>query len=249
MKTKLNPSVIKKFLESRIQNRTDNFIHPPYELEQQLLDAVSLGNQKIAEDTLKKINQLDRAILATNPIRSRRNALIAICTLFTRAIIKGGVYPEVAFEVSDASINEIENLHDFEALDRFEFDMLYHFIETLNEHKNTTNNHYSSPVKLAITYIYDNILNELSLDIISKQVYVHPNYLSYLFKKEVGTSITDFINNKRLEESKYFLVHTNTSISHIALLFKFCNQSYYTSLFKSYTGMTPKEFRQFKQQI
>lgn len=247
MKTTMNPSVIKKFLESRIQNKKDNYIHPPFELEQQLLDAISLGNQKITHDTLQKINQLDRAVLANNPIRSRKNALIALCTLFTRAIIKGGVYPEEAFEVSDAHINEIEKLATIEMLDQFEYDMLHHFIQAVNEQKNANN--YSSPVKLAITYIYDNILQELSLDTISQNVYLHPNYLSYRFKKEVGTSITDFINNKRLEESKYFLVHTNTSISDIALLFKFCNQSYYTSLFKEYTGMTPREFRQFKRGI
>lgn len=247
MKSMINPSVIKQFLENRIQHKKDNFIHPPYELEQQLLDAVSLGNQKLAEEILKKINQLDRAILANNPIRSRKNALIAICTLFTRAIIKGGVYPEMAFVLSDANIIEIEKFQDLEELDQFEYEMLSHFIQTLDEEKNAHN--YSHPIKLAITYIYDNILNELSLDIISKHVFVHPNYLSFRFKKEVGSTITEFINKKRLEESKYFLVHTNTSISHIALLFKFCNQSYYTSLFKEYTSVTPREFRQINQHI
>ncbi len=247
MKTTMNSSVIKKFLESRIQNRQDNYVHPPFELEQQLLDAVSLGNQKKAEETLKKINALDRAVLAAQPVRSRKNALIALCTLFTRAIIKGGVYPEVAFEVSDANIIEIEKLQDIEVLEQFEYAMLYHFLQTIEEQKHTNN--YSQPVKLAITYIYDNILNELTLDTISQNVYVHPNYLSFRFKKEVGNSITDFINHKRLEESKYFLVHTNTTISDIALLFKFCNQSYYTSLFKDYTGMTPREFRKIKQHI
>lgn len=247
MKTSINPSVIQQFLESRIQNKQDHFIHPPFELEQQLLDALSLGNESLAVATLKKINELDGAVLATNTIRSKKNALIAVCTLFTRAIIKGGVYPEIAFDLSDANIREIEKLNDVDSLYTFEYDMLFHFLKTLEDEKNSTS--YSHPIKLSISYIYNNILNELSLDIIAKHVYVHPNYLSTRFKKEVGTTVVDFINKKRLEESKYFLVHTNTSISDIALLFKFCNQSYYTSLFKKHTGMTPKEFRKRKKQI
>ncbi|UJZ87933.1 AraC family transcriptional regulator [Heyndrickxia coagulans] len=43
------------------------------------------------------------------------------------------------------------------------------------------------------------------------------------------------------------MLHTNIPISEIALLFHFCNQSYYTSLFKKYMGLTPKEFREQNQ--
>lgn len=53
---------------------------------------------------------------------------------------------------------------------------------------------------------------------------------------------------KKIEESKYFLLHSELSISDISNLFRFCNQSYYTALFKKYTGVTPKDFRELNHQ-
>ena len=242
MSTTINPSVIKQFLLSRIHNTQENYTHPPYNYEQQLLDAIYFGDEGRAKEVLIKINNLKGATLAHYPIRSRKNALIVVCTLFTRAIIKGGVYPETAFHLSDAYILEIEKVNKLEKLQQLEYDMLHHFIKTLKDESTVQN--YSHPVNLAISYIYENILHELTLETIAAHVYVHPSYLSSKFKQEVGVTVTDFINKKRTNESKYFLLHTNTSISDIALLFKFCNQSYYTSLFKKHTGMTPRQFRQ-----
>ncbi|WP_070120133.1 helix-turn-helix transcriptional regulator [Bacillus marinisedimentorum] len=247
MKTSINPSVIQQFLSSRIHNRQENYIHPPYEMELKLTDAITMGNDELAHAILKEINQLEGATLAANPIRSRKNALIAVCTLFTRAIIKGGVDPETAFHLSDAYIMELEKTNDLDRLNQMEYEMLAHFIKT--QHEESSSNTYSHPVNLAISYIYENILEELSLEVIASRIYVHPNYLSSRFKKETGLTITEFINKKRIEESKYFLLHTNTSISGISFLFKFCNQSYYTALFKKLNGITPREFRQLKQTV
>ncbi|AIE59035.1 AraC family transcriptional regulator [Bacillus methanolicus] len=247
MKPSINPAIIKQFLLSRVQNQERNYFHPPFNLEQQLMDAIARADEKRAQEILLEINKLEGATLATDPVRSRKNSLIAMCTLFTRAIIKGGIDPETAFHLSDTYIMELEKHNNIEILNELEYEMLYHFIKTVKDKGAGIN--YSRTVRMAISYIYENILQELSLNIIAQHVFVHPSYLSSQFKKEVGISITNFINKKRIEESKYFLIHTDTSISDIALLFKFCNQSYYTSLFKKYNGMTPKEFRELKQEL
>lgn len=245
MSTKtVNPSVIKQFFSSRIHNQEINYTHPPYDYEEQLLEAIGIGDVNRATETLAKINQIKRATLASNPIRSHKNSLIAICTLFTRAIIKGGVNSELAFHLSDAYILEIEKTSEIENLKQLEYDMLHNFINVLmNERQKKV---YSKPVKLAISYIYENILHELPLDVIARHAQVHSSYLSNKFKSEVGMTVTEFINRKRVEDSKFFLLHTNTPISTISVLFKFCNQSYYTSLFKKYTGVTPHQFKNKK---
>ncbi|PLR96538.1 helix-turn-helix transcriptional regulator [Bacillus sp. T33-2] len=247
MTPSINPAVIKQFLLSRVRNQQENYLHPPYNMEQQLMAAITRCDDGLAVEILDKINGLEGATLATEPVRSRKNSLIAMCTLFTRAIIKGGIHPETAFHLSDAYILEFEKHSSLEALNRLEYDMLYHFIKTLKEE--TTVRNYSRTVNLAISYIYENILQELSLEIIANQVFANPAYLSAKFKKETGVSLTSFINKRRIEESKYFLMHTETSISDIALLFKFCNQSYYTSLFKKHNGVTPREYREIHSAI
>lgn len=241
MSTSIKQSMIDQFMQTRINNRENNYLHPSYLLEKQLLGSISQGDEEKALKILTSINHDQRPKLADIPIRSLKNSLICSCTLFTRAIIQGGVQPETAFTLSDAYIREIENLHDQSQLEKMEYDMLKHFIIVLNDEETLP---YSKIVNQAITYIHDNILEDLTLDMIAEHSYVSPSYLSHLFKKEVGISIVQFINKKRIEESKYFLLHTSTSISDIASLFCFCNQSYYTSLFKKYIDMTPKEFRE-----
>ncbi|BFH17631.1 hypothetical protein J6TS7_52190 [Paenibacillus dendritiformis] len=229
------------FLSSRMQYLRDNYVHPPFDYEQELLEAIRFGDENKALDMLNRINQLEGAVLASYPLRSRKNALIASCTLFTRAIIKGGVDAETAFQLSDTLILEIERMSDVERLNLFEYEMLMQFIATIRREKEVLP--YSHIVNLSVHYIREHIFQDLALKGIAAHIGVHPSYLSDRFKRETGMSITSFIHAKKVEESKHLLIYTNQSISEIAFLFKFCSQSYYTQIFKKFTGMTPRQFR------
>jgi len=242
MSGKIEATIIKQFMDSRVQNQLTDFVHPPLHFENQLLYALQHGNHSLAHEMLAKINQLQAATLAPTTLRSKKNSLIALCTLFTRSIIAGGVQAELAFHLSDTYILEIEKGATLDQLNHLEQLMLNHFLQTVTDEQAKTP--YSLLIKQTISYIHTHILKPLSLESIAEHVQVHPNYLSAKFKKEVGTPITDFIARKRIEESVYFLLQTDSSISDIALLFTFCNQSYYTAQFKKYMGMTPKEYRE-----
>ncbi|WP_019722165.1 AraC family transcriptional regulator [Heyndrickxia coagulans] len=242
----ISKSIIERYLSYRVEHQREYFLHPPYMMEKQLLNAVKEGRVEAAESVLKTINTLERAKLAEEPIRSLRNSLICICTLFTRAAIEAGVPPETAFNISDAHILEIERLKTQEKLFELEYSMLRNFTEAVQQARKQEHR-YSHAIHMAVAYIHENILQVITLESLAKHVYLNPSYLSHLFKKETGVSVTDYINKKRIEESIYFLLHTNIPISEIALLFHFCNQSYYTSLFKKYMGLTPKEFREQNQ--
>lgn len=228
-------------LSSRMQYLRDNFIHPPFDYEHELLEAIRFGDEAKAMDMLRKINELEAAVLATYPLRSKKNALIASCTLFTRAIIKGGVDPETAFHLSDTLILEIEKIGDVERLVAFEYEMLVQFVSMIRKEKEELT--YSHIVNLAIYYIREHIFQELSLQGIADHLGVHPSYLSDRFKRETGMPLTSYINRRKVEESKHLLVYTNQPISEIAFTFKFCSQSYYTQVFRNFTGMTPRQFR------
>jgi YesN/AraC family two-component response regulator len=239
-KNNIQSTIIKKFLETRIKNRQNYYAHPSYTLEQQLLRSIKNGDLEQAKQLLDEINALERAKLSNDPIRSLKNSLICSCTLFTRAIIHGGVLPEHAFNLSDVYIQQIEETHDRESLIQLEYEMLYSFIKTVKDEKMPS---YQWVVSKALAFIHDEILHDLSLERIAAHVKVHPSYLSKVFHQEVGVTVSEFINRKKIEESKYFLLHSHSTISDIALLFGYCNQSYYTCLFKRFTGITPKDYR------
>ncbi|WP_353947830.1 AraC family transcriptional regulator [Sporolactobacillus sp. Y61] len=238
----IDPEIVQRFLSRKIHHQREYFMHPPYVIEKRLFNSIIAANCESAVTCLDKINTLERAVLAEEPVRSLKNSLICSCTLMTRAAIEGGMPPEVAFNLSDAYIQEIERKEKMTDLSLLEYTMLEGFIRKLKEARRSSR-HYSHAVHLAIEYIQENSLQDFSLENLASHVYLNPAYLSHLFKKEVGTSITDFINRVKTRESVYFLLHTNNSISEVALLFHFCNQSYYTTVFKKYFGMTPSQFR------
>jgi two-component system, response regulator YesN len=231
---------IKLFVKSRAENFQNFFYHPSFALEQQLMDCIIRCDQKEAKAVLDQINILERAKLAAEPVRSLKNSIICSCTLFTRAIISGGALPEDAFSLSDVMIRQIEKTESFEELKVLEYEMVTCFIDTL---KSADRLEYNQVVNRAITYIHQEILHELSLEKIADFAGVHPGYLSKIFKESVGIIIPEYINRKKIEDSKYFLLHTNERLSEISQMFGYCNQSYYTALFKKYTGMTPGQYK------
>ena len=84
---------------------------------------------------------------------------------------------------------------------------------------------------------------EDSLQDLADRVYLSRSYLSSLFKKETGDSITNYINRVRVEKSKALLVGSTVSLAEVAHLCGFEDQSYFTRVFKAKEGVSPKKFR------
>lgn len=232
--------MLRKYLMGRMQNQMNFFAHPSYRLEQQLLHSITLGDWEQAQKTMEEINGLERAALAKDPTRSLRNSLICSCTLFTRAAIQGGVHPEDAFNLSDVYIRQIEETLSPSELEELEYEMLYSFIQRVQEGSKAS---YHWVVNKALEDIHEHLLEPASLQDMAQRIGVHPTYLSKQFHGEMGMTLIEYINRKKIEASQYFLRHSDSEISEIAVLFGFCNQSYYTFLFRKYVGITPKQYR------
>ena len=65
-----------------------------------------------------------------------------------------------------------------------------------------------------------------------------------MFKKETGQTFINYLNNYKIERSKDLLKNTNMTLLDISLEVGFNNQSYYSTIFKKYTNMTPLEYRE-----
>ena len=229
------------YFTEMIKNREKLFHHPPYFLEQELLSKIKSGNLNDTLAVLKEINSLKRTRLSKDVLRSVKNSLICSVTLFTRAAIEGGVTPEAAFTLSDSIILAIEEINNMPELMEYEYTAAKQYVQIVQDLSRIK---YSNIIQQAISYIYKNLTNKLTLQKISDAIYVHPNYLSSLFKREVGMSLPDYIMKTRVDESKYYIRYTNTKISDIAAFYQFCNQSYYTQVFRKFAGCTPNEYRE-----
>ena len=233
-------NIYKKLENTMARNRYTSYIHPPYELECRLVQAIHQMDNDKSMVILKQINSLERAQLSKKPLNSLKYSLIASCTFFTRAVIETGLDTETAFMLSDYYINLIDETSILDKVQELEYKMLYDFIKVLKKYKENT---YNPLINRVIIYINKNIENNLSLGEISSFAKVHPNYLSATFKKEVGKTLTEYINDRRIIAIKLYMNHANSSISEISYAFNFNHITYFSRFFKKHTGLTPREYR------
>lgn len=92
-------------------------------------------------------------------------------------------------------------------------------------------------------YIREHIAEELNRDDIANNVYLNSDYLSRLFKKETGISLTDHITKERMKMAEEILLSSRTSTYSIAERVGYSSYSYFAKIFKKYYHMTPNEFR------
>ena len=106
---------------------------------------------------------------------------------------------------------------------------------------------YSEPVRQTIQYVKDHLSDSsLSLNRISSDVlYLNPDYLGRLFKKECGIKFSDYLTTARMERAKRIIATSSElRIYEVARLVGFGNNTaYFGHLFRQYTGMRPTEYR------
>ncbi len=98
-------------------------------------------------------------------------------------------------------------------------------------------------VAIVKAYIESHLSDELDRDTLASMVYLNADYLSHLFKKDTGSSLINYIIDRRIAHSKELLAKGEMSIRDIAITCGFQNISYFSRQFKKSTGMTPRQFK------
>jgi len=101
----------------------------------------------------------------------------------------------------------------------------------------------TSSVAMILNWLEENFHQEFSLDKLSEAVYLSPNHVSYLFHKETGSRITDYLVARRIQEACLLLRTTSLTIQEIGYRVGVHNFSYFCKFFKEKTGVTPYKFR------
>lgn len=92
-------------------------------------------------------------------------------------------------------------------------------------------------------YVKDHIQEEISMSDIAEVVYLNPQYMVRLFRKQEGISILEYITNTRIELASKMLRETNDSINQVAGLVGYSNYSYFSRVYKKIVGKTPQEYK------
>ena len=114
--------------------------------------------------------------------------------------------------------------------------------EILSSDLNDVNNNITV-IKLAKDYIINNYNKNISLKDVADEVYLSQNYLSELFKKEIGEGFYDFLSKYRIKKAKEVLLTTNLKVYEIAQMVGYNDSITFGRAFKKITGTTPNNFR------
>lgn len=107
----------------------------------------------------------------------------------------------------------------------------------------STRNSDSIPVSYAMQYIHNWYFKPLSLTWIASKTHLDPNYLSTLFHKKTGLTITQYLTKTRIEAAVVLLKNEDLSISRISELVGFRSESVFYQRFKEKMGVSPKVYQ------
>lgn len=102
---------------------------------------------------------------------------------------------------------------------------------------------FSLPIQKVITSIDCDLTADLSLKVQAERLKMNSSYLSTLFKKENGTTLTDYVNQKRVEHAIFLLNSTSLQVQSIAQQCGIPDVNYFSKTFKKIVGKTPMEYR------
>ena len=165
---------------------------------------------------------------------------IELCALLSRAAIEGGAPTDSILKINNQYLRTLQEINDIEKLCYKLQEVVEVFTENMFNYIPSKNNEI---IRRAISYIAQNYSRNLTLEEVAGHVHLNPTYFSTLFKQSSGSSFKEYLNIVRVEESKRLLANTDYSIIDIAVATGFENQSYFSKVFKKYTGLTPKQYR------
>ena len=212
-----------------------------YAFENEMMSAVSRGQTQKINQLMSAFSEMTFEKRTSDPLRNMKNYCIIMNTLLRKAAESGGVHPIYLDSVSSSFAIKVEQLTSLSSANALMSDMFRSYCRLVRRH---SMGDYSPTVQKSIVFIESDLSADLTLSSIAEQQNISPGYLSAVFKKETGKTITEYIREKRIKHAIYLLETTHLQIQTIALHCGIVDLQYFSNIFKKHTGKTPKEYRE-----
>ncbi len=214
-------------------------IEARYALEEKQMTAIANGDTQSA---LKYFNEGRKFRISKryqDSIRDIRNGLIVANTLFRKAAQDGGVHPVHIDALSERIAKRCEKVMTEDEYFSLITEMVRQYCLLV---QNYSLSGHSLVIQKAVNYINLNLSEKLSLKLLAEQCFINPSYLSTLFKKEMGLTVSSYISQQRIRLAIRLLNTGNTQIQDVMAKCGMDDISYFRKLFKKMIGMTPSAY-------
>ena len=235
-------NVSKKLSHIEFINREYNISHLSYEREMAFFQSIKEGNPEEAKRLFKPFNCDDMGKLSEDGLRNLKYHLIITVAFITRYSIEGGMEMEAAYNLSDIYIRSIDKCRTEEEINLLHREVVDDYAQRMNIIRKQ--NRYPKAITMCLDYIYDNLHRKITLEMLAEKVSLSPAYLSKLFHKETGMTVSGYIIKKRIEAAENMLKFSEYSCLEISEYLCFSSESHFIQVFKKHTGYTPKNYRE-----
>ena len=212
-----------------------------YASENQLMEAVGKGNLHQVTAVASSVFTNGTQQRLADSLRNRKNYLVILKTLLRKAAEYGGVHPLHVHRLSSHFASRIENIRSMKESLSVQEEMIRSYCQLVKRHSLSK---YSFYVGQAITLVQYDLTADLSLKAISEKLNVNSSYLSDLFRREYGCTLTEFVNKQRIDRGIGLLQLTSKPVQEIAAECGIHDVNYFIKLFKKQTGFTPNRYRE-----
>ena len=177
---------------------------------------------------------------AADPLRNAKNYGIIMNTLLRKAAEKGGVHPIYLDQVSSDFAVRLEACAAVSENTALMIEMFRTYCRLVRKHRLKG---YSLTVQKIILSIDADISENLSSGTLAVKHGISLGYLSSVFKRETGKTVSEYIRERRMEYARYLLSNTKLQIQAVAFNCGIMDVQYFSKLFKKLFGKTPSEYR------
>lgn len=234
-------NIDKKLMHEEFLNRESDVSHLAYEREMAFFESLKKGDREGVKRLFKPLGSGEMGMLSEDKLRNLKYHLIITVAFITRYCIEGGMEMGTAYNLSDIYIRNADKCKTEAEIHFLHREIIEDYTKRMNSIRK--NNTYSRPIIIAKDYIYDHLQTKITLKQLAEAVGLSEAYLSRLFHKEVGFTISEYIVTKRIQAAENMLKFSEYSSSEIANFLCFSSESHFIHLFKKHIGETPKNYR------
>lgn len=217
-----------------------NYIEERFHAESELMQIVSHGHIHKIEMYSHLINFQNTENRLGDRVRNAKNYAIILNTILRKAAENGAVHPIHIDRISSEFAKKIELQTSEAAVTSLCRDMARKYTILV---KNHSLQGFSNLVRRTLIQIDLDLSADLTLSTIAALLDVNPSYLSTVFKKETGQTLTEYVTEKRIDHAIFLLNTTNMQIQTIAQYCGIPDVCYFTKTFKRIVGKSPTEYK------
>lgn len=227
-------------IEEITQNGTYEKHISIFAMEEKLLNHLLLSEREEAQRAVKLILAFLKMHTHDKDFDATRHYLISLSSLVARQLQRDFDCSIKAFDFNIECFKLIDSKLNGENAIEFANDLIDYYMHVLQADKGQG---LHSTVTNVIHFMNENVESAMTVEELAKTFNVSTSHLSRIFRENTGTTLVEYIAIRKVEASQYYLRFSKEKISDISDRFYFCNQSYFTRIFKKYTGQTPRRFR------